>query len=77
MDEFSDAAQDGGPDTQRAEEWLGLGEAARLLGVTPNTLRRWTDRGHVSSFTTPGGHRRFARATIEALLPPSRSRRPH
>lgn len=77
IDEFSDAAQDAGPDTQRAEEWLGLGEAARLLGVTPNTLRRWTDRGHVGSFTTPGGHRRFARATIEALLPPSRSRRPH
>lgn len=61
---------------QAEEDWLGLGEAARLLGVTANTLRRWTDRGHLPSFTTPGGHRRFPRAAIEALLPSPRSRRP-
>jgi hypothetical protein len=30
----------------------------------------------VASFTTPGGHRRFARASIVALLPTSRARRP-
>jgi hypothetical protein len=30
----------------------------------------------VASFTTPGGHRRFPRATILALLPASRARRP-
>ena len=58
------------------EDWIGLGEAARLLGVTANTLRRWTDRGHLPSFTTPGGHRRYPRAAIEALLPSPRSRRP-
>jgi excisionase family DNA binding protein len=60
----------------RGEDWLGLGEAARLLGITPNTLRRWSDSGHVTSFTTPGGHRRFARAAIEALVPTPHHRRP-
>jgi len=30
----------------------------------------------VASFTTPGGHRRFPRAAIVALLPASRARRP-
>jgi hypothetical protein len=30
----------------------------------------------VGSFTTPGGHRRFPRAAILALLPASRARRP-
>jgi excisionase family DNA binding protein len=59
------------------DDWLSLGEAARILGVTPNTLRRWTDRGHLPTFTTPGGHRRFPRAAIESLLPSPRSRRPH
>jgi excisionase family DNA binding protein len=58
------------------DEWLGLGEAARLLGVTPATLRRWSDRAQIASFTTPGGHRRFPRATVEALLPSPRARRP-
>jgi excisionase family DNA binding protein len=56
--------------------WLTLGEASRTLGVTPNTLRRWADRGQVPSFTTPGGHRRFLSAAVLALVPAPRSARP-
>jgi excisionase family DNA binding protein len=56
--------------------WLGLGEASRLLGITPATLRRWADQGQVTTFITPGGHRRFPRASIESLLPQGRARRP-
>jgi len=56
--------------------YLGLGEASRLLGITPSTLRRWADRGQIASFTTPGGHRRFPHTTIVALLPRLRPRRP-
>ena len=41
---------------------LSLGPASRLLGVDPDTLRRWADEGRVEAFTTPGGHRRFERA---------------
>lgn len=52
--------------------WLGLGEASRLLGITPATLRRWADRGEVAAFVTPGGHRRFSRSVIESLLPQRR-----
>ena len=48
-----------------------------MLGVDPDTLRRWADNGKIEVFTTPGGHRRFLRASIEALLPRTRpSRRP-
>ncbi|HKF77218.1 MAG TPA: helix-turn-helix domain-containing protein [Candidatus Dormibacteraeota bacterium] len=54
-----------------------MGEASRLLGISQGTLRRWADRGQVASFTTPGGHRRFPRAAIQALLPAGRARRPH
>jgi excisionase family DNA binding protein len=56
--------------------WLTLGEASRTLGVTPNTLRRWADRGQISSFTTPGGHRRFLVSAVQALVPAGRTRRP-
>ena len=56
--------------------WLTLGEASRTLGVTPNTLRRWADRGQIASFTTPGGHRRFPFAAVQALVPAGRTRRP-
>ncbi len=50
-------------------EWLALGEASRLLGVDPDTLRRWADAGKIEVFVTPGGHRRFPRAAVEALIP--------
>ncbi len=56
--------------------WLTLGQASRTLGVTPNTLRRWADRGQISSFTTPGGHRRFLSTAVQALVPAGRARRP-
>jgi excisionase family DNA binding protein len=48
----------------RPSEWLSLGPASRLVGVDPDTLRRWADRGRIRAFTTPGGHRRFARADL-------------
>jgi len=54
--------------------WLTLGEASRMLGVDPDTLRRWADNGKVEVLKTPGGHRRFLRASIEGMLPrPRRS----
>ena len=47
--------------------WLSLGPASRMLGIDPDTLRRWADDGRVPSWTTPGGHRRFDRRTIVRL----------
>jgi excisionase family DNA binding protein len=46
---------------------MSLGPASQLLGVDPDTLRRWADEGRVESWTTPGGHRRFDRAQLERL----------
>jgi excisionase family DNA binding protein len=56
-------------------DWLALGEASRILGVDPDTLRRWADSGKVEVFTTPGGHRRFMRSSIDAMLPRPRQTR--
>ena len=39
-----------------------------MVGVDPDTLRRWADEGRVEAYVTPGGHRRFDRQTIEALV---------
>jgi excisionase family DNA binding protein len=56
--------------------WLSLGDASRLLGVSPATVRRWADAGRLKPFTTPGGHRRFDRAALERMLPVDRPHRP-
>lgn len=51
------------------EERLTIGEAARLVGVSVDTLRRWAKAGHVPQERVgPGGHRRFRRADVEALI---------
>lgn len=48
---------------------IGTEEASRILGVDPVTVRRWAASGAlVTAWTTVGGHRRFRRADVEALL---------
>ncbi len=50
-------------------EWMSLHEASQQLGISASTLRRWADAGSIRTFVTPGGHRRFSRDGIAALLP--------
>ncbi len=49
-------------------DWLSLGPASRLLGVSEVTLRHWADEGRVRSYRTMGAHRRFARADLLSLV---------
>ena len=42
--------------------WLTLKEACDFLGVHYTTLRSWADKGEISVFRTPGGHRRPSRS---------------
>jgi excisionase family DNA binding protein len=58
-------------------EWMSIREACALIGVSPATLRRWSDAGNIRAFTTPGGHRRFSRAAVSGLLPAARRGRPN
>ena len=60
--------------TTATRRWVGPDEASGLLGISATTLRRWSDAGLVDTFVTPGGHRRFDVASVEALLPGARPR---
>jgi excisionase family DNA binding protein len=55
---------------------MSIHEASALIGVSPATLRRWSAAGDVKAFTTPGGHRRFSRSAVLAMLPDDRPERP-
>ncbi|HET8630747.1 MAG TPA: MerR family transcriptional regulator [Thermomicrobiales bacterium] len=55
---------------------LTISQAAARLGVHPNTLRAWADKGLVPHVKLPSGYRRFTVAEIERVrqqmgLPPS------
>jgi excisionase family DNA binding protein len=54
--------------TDPDDPWLALGAASKLVGVGPDTLRRWADTGKVQSYQTPGGHRRFLRSSLESMI---------
>ena len=51
-----------------AARWMTLGEVSRALEINEATLRQWADRGRLPVYRTPGGHRRFLRADVEALM---------
>jgi excisionase family DNA binding protein len=43
-------------------------QAARYLGVSLATVRRWTDAGHIGCYRTPGGQRRFSRDQLDDFI---------
>ncbi len=61
---------------QTTTEWISLQKASRLLGVHPATLRVWADKGRITAQRTPGGHRRFSRADLEAWAANQHQREP-
>ena len=49
-------------------ELLTPAEVAALFRVDPKTVARWAKAGKISSIRTLGGHRRFDRNEVMALL---------
>jgi excisionase family DNA binding protein len=47
---------------------LSTSQAARALGVSLGTIRRWSDMGYLESYRTPGGQRRFSHQQIEQFI---------
>ena len=53
--------------SKERQRLLTVSEAAQRLGVHPNTLRSWADKGIVAHIKLPSGYRRFATAEIERV----------
>lgn len=51
-----------------ADERIRLGEAAEILGVSPDTVRRWSDSGRLPAQRSAGGQRLVSRADVARLL---------
>ncbi len=47
---------------------IGVNDAAGLLGVSPDTVRRRAAAGELTVARTKGGHRKFRRCEVEALV---------
>ncbi len=54
---------------QKLDEYVKIAEAAKMLGVSQNTLRSWADDGRILVRVNPAnGYRLFRRADLEAFL---------
>src|SRR6478735_11924608 len=59
-EQHDDLVPDGG--------WLSIREACAFLGGRRITKKKRTNDGRVPAFKTPGGHRRYAREDLRALV---------
>ena len=50
------------------KEYLRVGEAAKLLKVTPQTVRKYRDDGLIKGYKTPGGQTLYNKKELEAYL---------
>ena len=48
---------------------VSISQAAKELGVTAKTLRRWEEQGKIEVERTAGGHRRYDLAKLQGLVP--------
>ena len=54
--------------SEKQSDLMTPAEVARAFQVDPKTVTRWADSRKLTSCRTPGGHRRFWRSEVEALL---------
>ncbi len=55
--------------TDSREPLLTTGEAARLIGVSHDTVLRWCQRDKIRAVKLPSGHWRIQRHDIADLVP--------
>jgi excisionase family DNA binding protein len=48
-------------------EYIRPAEAAKMLGVSRDTVRRYADNGDIAAIKTPGGQRRIDRESVEVI----------
>jgi len=47
--------------------YIRPGEAAEMLGVSRDAIRRYSDAGRIDAIVTPGGHRRIGQGKCGRL----------
>ena len=53
----------------KLRKYMTIKEAAAYLGVSPNTLRAWGDRGEVKEYRNPANnYRLFRRTDLDRFL---------
>ena len=49
-------------------EYMSIGEAAKFLGISRDTLRRWEKRGRLKAFRSPTNRRYYTENQLKNLM---------
>lgn len=52
------------PSLEEGDKLLTIDEAAAMLGISQQTLRKWEEKGKIEPQRTPKGHRRYTKSQI-------------
>ena len=53
---------------KETSSWMTIGEAAKYLGVSRDTLRRWEKAGKISAVRSPTNRRFYTKKQLEEVL---------
>lgn len=56
-----------GPEMRKKHDYLKIGQVAKLVGVSPSSLRNWERLGLFKATRTEGGYRLYSRDTVADL----------
>jgi len=54
--------------TSKPAGWLSIGEAAKLLRVSKDTLRRWEKKGIIKPHRSPTNRRYYKKETLDYIF---------
>lgn len=61
----------------KTSQWMSIGQAAKYLGVSRDTLRRWEKAGKIKAFRSPTNRRYYTKKQLYELInqPPTVEKR--
>lgn len=53
---------------RKDSQWVSIGEAAKYLGVSRDTLRRWEKKGKIKAVRSPTNRRYYTQDQLDQLM---------
>ncbi len=53
---------------ENKSQWLSIGEAAKYLGISRDTLRRWEKAGRIKPVRSPTNRRYYTKKILDEIL---------
>lgn len=56
------------PKNQQKPIWMSIGSAAKYLGISRDTLRRWEKKGKLIAFRSPTNRRYYTKKQLKMIM---------